>query len=61
MSQSRLISIAEAASRLGLSEITVYRWTEKGKIPSAKLGGRRLIAEATIDGLIASAISDEVR
>jgi excisionase family DNA binding protein len=54
----RLISIKEAAQRLGLSAITIYRWAESGKLPSVKLGGRRLIAEATIEALVVSAMGE---
>jgi excisionase family DNA binding protein len=52
----KLISIREVAQRLGLSKVSVYRWTECGKLPSLKLGGRRLVSEAAIDALVASAM-----
>jgi excisionase family DNA binding protein len=57
----RLISINEAAKLLGLSRITVYRMAESGRLPSVKLGSRRLIAESVINGLIAAATASEVR
>lgn len=50
-----LVSVQEAATRLGVAPISIYRWTEDGSLPSIKLGGRRLVSEATIDAIIASA------
>lgn len=55
-----LISIKEAAQRLGISAISAYRWAEAGKIPSVKLGSRRLIPEAAIESIIIAAMSQEV-
>jgi len=39
----RWLSVKEAASRLGIHEITLYRLAGRGQVPSAKLGGRLLI------------------
>jgi len=39
----RWLSVKEAASRLGIHEITLYRLCSRGQIPAAKLGGRLLI------------------
>ncbi|MDA8409462.1 MAG: helix-turn-helix domain-containing protein [Treponema sp.] len=58
--KGKLVSIGEAALRLGISKITCYRWAEAGTLPSTKLGARRLIAEATIDRLIAEATREGV-
>ena len=55
---NRLISVKEASRRLSLATITVYRMAEDGRLRSIRLGGRRLIAEATIEALIASAIGE---
>ena len=55
----RLISVKEAARRLSLAAITVYRMAEDGRLSSIRLGGRRLIAEATIEAIIASAMGEE--
>jgi excisionase family DNA binding protein len=55
---ARLLSIAEAAKRLSLSRISVYRWAESGRIPSVKLGSRRLIPEAAIDGIVRDALEN---
>lgn len=54
-----LISVKEAAQILGIATITAYRMCEGGRLPSIKIGGRRLIAEATIEALIASATGEE--
>lgn len=51
--QIRLIDAREAASRLGLSIWTVYAWARKGRIPSVRLGTRRLFAVQDLDRLIA--------
>jgi excisionase family DNA binding protein len=52
----RFISVKDVAPRLGLSKITVYRMVEDGRIPSVKLGSRRLIPEAAIDSLLLAAM-----
>lgn len=55
---NRLISVKDAAQRLNLAVITAYRMCERGELASIRLGGRRLIAEATIEALIASAMGE---
>lgn len=49
----RLISLDDAADRIGLSVWTLRRWVCQGRLPSVKLGGRRLLAESTIETLVA--------
>jgi len=39
----RWLSVREAASRLGIHEITMYRLAAKGQVPAARLGGRLFI------------------
>lgn len=39
----RLISIQDAARRLGLSKHVIYLWIKKGKFPYVQAGARRLI------------------
>jgi excisionase family DNA binding protein len=39
----RWLNVREAASKLGVHEITLYRLIAKGQVPAAKLGGRVLI------------------
>lgn len=47
-------TVEEAAKLLRVSKITVYRNTESGKIPRAKVGGKRiLIPAAYLHGLAA--------
>jgi len=55
---NRLISVKAAAERLGVSIISVYRWTEKGRLASIKLGSRRLVSEQAIEALIAEAMGE---
>jgi len=57
---AKLISVKDAAQRLGVSPITAHRWAKSGRIPSVKLGGRRLVPEAAIERIVASAMSGEV-
>ena len=59
--QERMLSVREAAERLGLSPWTVYSWvgTEK-KLPSYKVGRRRLIALSDVERLLDGA-RNEVR
>jgi excisionase family DNA binding protein len=47
-----LISVQEAARRLGVSFWTIYRWTQEGRMPCVHLGRRRLIAESDLQSLI---------
>jgi excisionase family DNA binding protein len=56
---NRLISVKVAAERLGIATITAYRMAEDGRLKSIRLGGRRLIALATIEALIESAIGEK--
>jgi excisionase family DNA binding protein len=37
-----LIGIRDAASVLGLSEDTIYRWVERGELPFIRLGTRQI-------------------
>lgn len=48
----RLIDARETASRLGLSIWTVYAWARKGRLPSIRLGTRRLFAVEDLERLI---------
>lgn len=47
-----LVSIASAASRLGLAPITVRQWAARRRIARVKLGRRTLIPVSEIDRLI---------
>ncbi len=39
----------QIAELLGVTERTIRRWISDGTLPSAKLGGARLVARATLD------------
>lgn len=57
--EGRLVSIQEAARRLGISTISAYRWAESGKIPSLKLGGRRMVSSLALDRIVREAAGKE--
>ena len=50
----RLLTIDEAAARLGLSAWTVRRWTSSRRIRSYKIGRRRMVAEEDLRALVAA-------
>lgn len=60
-----LLSVREAAGRLGLSVWTVYAWARTGRIPSVQLGKRRLFVASDLSNLIevarARAANNELR
>lgn len=56
---SRLISVQAAAERLGISKITCYRHVEAGRLPSVKLGARRLVPEEAIERLVSQALAGQ--
>ena len=51
-SGTKLQSINEAATRLGLSRATIYRLHSQGALPFVRLAGRTLVDEADIDALV---------
>ena len=51
----RLISVREAAKLFNVHKVTLYRWLAAGALPSTKLGRRRLVAESTVQAIIARA------
>lgn len=55
VSERKLITVKELAKMVSASEVTLYRWARKGKIPSVKCGGRLFIPESLISELIAAA------
>ncbi len=48
--EKKFYPVAEAAQRLGIAPITIYRNIESGKIPAKKIGSRLLIPGSFIDG-----------
>ena len=49
---TRLVGAKAAADRLGLSVWTVYAWARTGRVPSVRLGARRLFAPEDLEQLI---------
>ena len=56
---SRLLSLDEAAQRLGVSRSTTKTLLGAGRLKSVKLLKRRLIPESAIDDLIARLESEQ--
>ncbi len=50
-----LLSISEAAARLGISRHTLNGWVSKRKVPFIKLGRRTLFNPADLERLIKAA------
>lgn len=55
---NKLISLDDAADRLGLSVWTLRHWCSSRKIRSFKVGARRLVAVEDIDALIAANVRE---
>jgi len=53
------ISIRDFSSQTGISEESTSRGIRRGKIPSVKLGGRRLIPVSFLEDLERSALDDQ--
>jgi len=48
----RLLSATQAAEKLGVSFWTVYEMARTGKLPSVRIGRRRLFEEQALEELI---------
>jgi excisionase family DNA binding protein len=57
----RLMSVEEAAKRLGVSLWVVYRLARSGRLQSIRLGRRRLFSDADLAELIRSSRSRNQR
>jgi molybdopterin-binding protein len=53
--------IAEAAEVLGVSDDTVRRWIDAGRLPSTTSGGRTVVAGPDLAGLAASLVDEAER
>lgn len=51
-SVSRLLTAREAASYLGLSRRTVWKWAADGRLPVTRLGRKVLFDRLQLDALI---------
>lgn len=47
-----LVSPADAARKLGIGRTLLYELIASGRLPSIKLGRRRLIATASLDNFV---------
>jgi len=53
LEQGELISVDEAANRLGgISKWTVHAWLSQGKLRRTKVGGRTMIRESELEKVI---------
>lgn len=52
LKQAELLSITEAAGRLGLAPITVRQWSARRKLARVRLGRRILIPASEVERLI---------
>lgn len=53
-----VLSIAEAAQALGVSDDLVYELTERGELPCLRLGRRKVIPSRAIELVIDAALRD---
>ena len=53
------ISLSEVAEYLGVAEVTIYRWLEKGKIPAHKIGTQWRFKPSMIDEWVKSGSASE--
>lgn len=58
ISHADFLRAAEIARLLGRSERTVRRWIRTKVVPSAKLGGARLVAKSELERLLRPALPD---
>ncbi len=50
--ETRLLSVEEAATYLGVQKSTIYSWAWRRKIPSVKMGRRLLFDREDLDRII---------
>ena len=56
----RWLSVIEIAEHLGVSKETIYRWLEKGKIPSSRVGKLWKFKIAEVDKWVESGHAEEI-
>jgi PTS system nitrogen regulatory IIA component len=47
-----MLSVREAAEALGVSQKTVYRWINDGRLPSHRLGGQHFLEKSEVNNLM---------
>lgn len=47
--EKKFYPVAEAATKLGVSQITLYRGIESGKIPAKRIGSRVVLPSSFVD------------
>jgi excisionase family DNA binding protein len=53
MTLERLLSVDEAAAKLGgLSKYTIHAWLSKGRLQRTKVGSRTMIRESELDRFV---------
>ncbi len=58
MTDALVLSVAEAAKALGVSDGLVYELTERGQLPCLRFGRRKLIPRRAVELLVESAVAD---
>jgi excisionase family DNA binding protein len=58
MTDRLVLSVAEAAEALGVSDDLVYELTQRGELPCLRFGRRKLIPRRAIELLVEAAIAD---
>jgi excisionase family DNA binding protein len=48
----RLLSVIDASKYLSISRSKLYQWLERGRIPSVRIDGRRLIDIRDLDQFV---------
>ncbi|MDQ3055030.1 MAG: helix-turn-helix domain-containing protein [Actinomycetota bacterium] len=55
--RSRFLSVAEQASELGVSEVTLYRAIKSGEFPAVRIRGRLLIPAGAVEAMVDAALA----
>ena len=56
----RWLSVEEIAVHLGVSKESIYRWAEKGKMPSYKVGRQWKFKLSEVDSWVVSSSENKV-
>lgn len=55
----RWLNVDEIAQHLGIAQITIYRWLEKGSLPSHRVGKLWRFKASEVDEWVASGGAEE--